>query len=260
MTSEKTPMAFGRLAFGFGVMALGVAGLALGDFLAGQPAPKSLPERTAFADAVAVFMLVAGAAVLWRRTAAWAAAALTVYFGLFAVVLMDGRVWLAHPGVYGAYENIAEQLAITAGALSVYAQTARLDPALASRLTLAGRLAFGVCAIVFGGAHFAYMNLTAPLVPKWLPPSQVFWGYATGVAHIAGGLALVTGVRARLAAILLAIMYGSWTPLVHLPILFANPHNHGSWNENATNLALTGVAWVIADSLRRSGSAAGRPA
>jgi uncharacterized membrane protein len=252
MASDKAPMAFGRLVFGLGVMAMGVVGLALGDFLAGQPAPKALPDRTAFAYAVAAFMLAGGAAVIWRRTAAWGAAALTAYFGLFALMLMDGRIWLAHPGEYLAYENMAEQLAITAGALVVYAQTARIDPVLAARLTLAGRLAFGVCAIVFGGAHFVYMNMTAPLVPKWLPPSQEFWGYATGVAHIAGGLALLSGIRARLAAILLAVMYGSWTPLIHLPMLLAQPHNHGSWNENATNIALTGVAWVIADALSRA--------
>jgi len=106
-----------------------------------------------------------------------------------------------------------------------------------------------VCALLFGGAHFAYMNLTAPLVPKWLPPSQEFWGYATGVAHIAAGLAILSGVKARLAAILLTVMFASFTPLVHLPMLLADPANIGVWTENAANLAFTGVAWVVADSL-----------
>ena len=46
---------------------------------------------------------------------------------------------------------------------------------------------------LFGGAHFFYMNLTTPLVPSWLPPSQIFWGYATGIAHIAAGFAILTG-------------------------------------------------------------------
>ena len=251
MTSDSERPAVGRPVFGLGVMALGVVGLTLGDFVAGQPAPKALPERTALAYAVAVFLLAGGAAVVWRRTAAWGSAALAAYYGLFVVVLMDGRLVLAHPTQYLVYENIAEQLAIAAGALIVYAQTARIDPVSARRLARAGRIAFGLCAIVFGGAHFAYMNFTAPLVPKWLPPSQEFWGYATGVAQIAAGLAIVSGVQARLAAILLTIMYASWTPLVHLPMLLANPGSHGSWNENATNLVLTGVAWVVADSLRR---------
>jgi uncharacterized membrane protein YphA (DoxX/SURF4 family) len=108
-----------------------------------------------------------------------------------------------------------------------------------------------VCALIFGGAHFVYMNLTAPLVPKWLPPTPEFWGYATGVAHIAAGIAILTGVQARLAAILLTAMFAAFTPLVHIRMLLADPSNHWIWNENAVNLALTGAAWVVADSLAR---------
>jgi uncharacterized membrane protein len=137
------------------------------------------------------------------------------------------------------------------GALIVYAANARIDAVLAARLTRLGQLAFGVCALIFGGAHFVYMNLTAPLVPKWLPPTPEFWGYATGVAHIAAGIAILTGVQARLAAILLTVMFASFTPLVHIRMLLADPSNHWIWNENAVNLALTGAAWVVADSLVR---------
>jgi uncharacterized membrane protein YphA (DoxX/SURF4 family) len=95
------------------------------------------------------------------------------------------------------------------------------------------------------------MNLTAPLVPKWLPPTPEFWAYATGVAHIAAGIAILTGVQARLAAILLTAMFASFTPLVHIRTLLTDPSNHWIWNENAVNLALTGAAWVVADSLAR---------
>ena len=118
-----------------------------------------------------------------------------------------------------------------------------------------GRIAFGICAVLFGVAHFVYMDMTAPLVPHWLPPSGVFWGYATGVAHIAGGVALITGIQARLAAILTTVMYASFTPLVHIPALLADPSRFW-WSENALNLALVGAAWVVADSLARRPSAA----
>jgi uncharacterized membrane protein len=223
--------------------------LAWGTFDPGQPVPKNFPDRTALAYAAAAFMLVAGLAVEWRRSAAWGAAALTAYYVLIVIVLMNGRGLLKHYAEFGAYEGIAEQIAIAAGGLIVYATTADIDATLAARLTRAGQIAFGVCAVIFGGAHFVYMNLTAPLVPKWLPPSQIFWGYATGVAHIAAGLAIISGVQARLAAILLTIMYASFTPLVHLPMLLADHANHFIWTENAVNIALTGVAWVVADSL-----------
>jgi uncharacterized membrane protein YphA (DoxX/SURF4 family) len=182
---------------------------------------------------------------------AWGAAALTAYFGLIVVILMNGRVVLAHYAEYLPYESVAIQLAIAAGGLIVYAANARIDAALATRLTRLGQLVFAICALVFGGAHFAYMNLTAPLVPKWLPPTQEFWAYATGVGHIAAGVAILTGVRPRLAAILLTAMFASFTPLVHVPMLLADPSSHWIWSENAVNLALIGAAWVVADSLPR---------
>jgi uncharacterized membrane protein len=252
MTAGKTTTVFGWRVYGLGVMALGMVCLAFGDFHPGQPVPKDFPERTALAYAAAVFMFVAGMAVEWRRTTAWAAAVLTAYFALIVVVLMNGRVLVGHYTQFGPYESFAIELAIAAGGLSVYAASARIDAALASRLTRLAQIAFGICALIFGTAHFVYMNLTAPLVPKWLPPSQEFWGYATGIFHIAAGVAILTGVQARLAAILLTVMFASFTPLVHLPMLLADPSNHWIWNENAVNLALIGAAWVIADSLVRA--------
>ena len=246
-----TTMGFGWRVYGLGVMALGMVCLAWGDFDPGQPVPRDFPARTALAYAAAAFMLVAGAAVEWRRTVAWAAAALTAYYAFAVVIVMNGRVVLAHYAEYGSYSSAAEQLAIAAGALIVYAASAPIDGALAARLTRIGQLAFGVCALLFGGAHFSYMNLTVPMVPQWLPPSQEFWAYATGIGHIAAGVAILAGVQARLAAILLTAMYASFTPLVHVPMLLADPSSHINWSENALNLALVGAAWVVADSLAR---------
>jgi uncharacterized membrane protein YphA (DoxX/SURF4 family) len=251
MTAEKTRMAFGRQVYGLGVMTLGMVCLALGDFLLGQPVPKNFPERTLLAYAAGAFMLVAGAAVEWRRTAAFAAAALATYFALVVVILMNGPILLAHYAELGAYFGIAEHLAIAAGGLIVYAACATINAALAARLTRLGRLAFGGCALFFGAAHFVYMNLTAPLVPKWLPPTQEFWGYATGVGFIAAGVSILTGVQARLAAILLAAMLAIFGLLVHAPMLLADRSSRMNWTENVLNLAIMGAAWVVADSLAR---------
>jgi uncharacterized membrane protein YphA (DoxX/SURF4 family) len=251
MTAGKATMTFGWRVYGLGVMALGVVCLAWGNFDPGQPVPKDFPDHIALAYAAAAFMLVAGAAVEWRRAAAWGAAALTAYYALIVVILMNGRVMLADYAEFGAYSGAAEQLAIAAGGLIVYAASARIGAHLAARLTRLGQLAFGVCALLFGGAHFFYMSLTAPLVPIWLPPTQAFWAYATGLGHIAAGVAILTGVQARLAAILLTAMYASFTVLVHVPMLLAHPSSRWIWSENALNLALIGVAWVVADSLTR---------
>ena len=241
----------GARVFGLGIIALALVCLAFGDFDFGQSVPKAFPARNALAYAAALFMLISGAAIEWRRTLTWGAAALAVYFALIVVVVMDGRVVVANYSEYGTYSSVAAQVAVAAGALIIYAANARLDSRAAARLARLGQVVFGVCAVLFGGAHFFYMNLTAPLVPKWLPPSGEFWGYATGVAHIAGGLAILTGIQARLAAILLTIMYASFTPLVHVRMAVADPASHFVWSENALNLILAGVAWVVADSLAR---------
>jgi len=244
-------MNLGYRVFALGVMLLGVVCLAARDFVLSIGLPDGFPYPGALAYAGGAFMLGAGAAIAWRRTTAYAAASLTAFYAIIIIILIDGPYVFAHPAEYGTYSTAAEQVAIAAAGLIVYATKANIDAARAARLIRIGQLAFGICPVLFGPAHFFYMNLTVPLVPKFLPPSQEFWAYATGIAHIAGGIAILTGVQARLAAILLTIMYASFTPLVHLPTLVADPTRHFFWSENALNLALTGAAWVVADSFRR---------
>jgi uncharacterized membrane protein len=248
MTSEKSTRAFGWRVYGLGVMALGLTCLAFRDFNPGQPVPKDFPVRTVLAYAVGAFMLAAGAAIQWRRATVWSAAALTVYYTLFVLILMNGPVLLAHYAEYGTYEGLTMQIAITAGGLIVYATTANIDAALSARLTRFAQLAIGACSLIWGGAHFIYMNLTAPLVPKWLPPTQEFWGYGTGACFVAAGIAILTRIQARLAAILLTAMIAIFGVLANGRALLADP-SHWNWTESALNLALIGVAWVVADSL-----------
>jgi uncharacterized membrane protein len=236
--NDNKPIELSWRIFGLGIIALGVVGLVWGDFVSSQPVPKWFPERIVLAYVAAAFMLVAGAGIELRRTIAWAAAALTVYYGLIVLLLENTPLIFKNYAVYGAYFGAVESLAITAGALIVYTATADMDAARAARLTRIAQLAFGVCAVFFGGAHFIYMGLTAPLIPKWLPPSQEFWGYATGAFHIAAGVAILTGIQARLGAILAAVMYASFIPLVFVPVLMTEPTSF-RWTRGLTEAALT---------------------
>jgi uncharacterized membrane protein YphA (DoxX/SURF4 family) len=105
-----------------------------------------------------------------------------------------------------------------------------------------------------GRSAFCLYEPYCPLVPKWLPPSQVFWGSVTGVCFIAAGLAILTGIKARLAAILLTVMIASFGVLANGRMLLADHSSHWNWTESTLNLALIGVAWVMADSLRGRGA------
>lgn len=248
---QALALSIGWRVWGAGIVALGLVGLAFNDFDPGQPVPAWLPGRAALTIAANIFMVIAGAALQWRPITARAAAALVAYYGLIVIVLMCGRVIVTHYDRFMAYNSTAGQVAIAAAGPIVYAAHATIEERRRALLIRSARLAFGGCALLFGAAHFVYLELTAPLVPAWLPPSQTFWAYATGVAHIAAGLAILTGVQARLAAILLTIMFAAFTPLVHLPLAFGDPDDHFIWAENAVNIALTGAAWVVADSLTR---------
>jgi len=87
------------------------------------------------------------------------------------------------------------------------------------------------------------------MVPAWLPPGQTFWAYATAAGHIAAGIAILSGIYARTAAMLLAAMFVVFA-ILHAPRIVMDPHTHFNWAENATNFALIGSAWAIVASLR----------
>ncbi|HTT98116.1 MAG TPA: DoxX family membrane protein [Rhizomicrobium sp.] len=248
--NDNTRIEIGWRILGLGIIASAVIGFVWGDFVSGQPVPKWFPERTALAYAAAAFMLVAGAGLEWRRTIRWASMALIAYYGLIVFLLENGRVIVENATVYGAYFGAAEPLSIVAGAVIIHAAIADMDALRAARLTRVAQIVFGASAVFFGGAHFVYMSLTAPLIPKWLPPSQELWAYATGVFHIMAGVAIITGIQARLAAHLAALMYALFIPLVFVPTLMTEPTSF-RWTELATTIALIGVALTVAESLKR---------
>lgn len=235
--------------YGLAAIAVGLVGLIWGDFLAvWQPVPKSLPGRIALAYVVAAVFLVAGMALQRRRSAAAGALALTLLYAVGVVALHLPSIF-THPAVFVSWSGTAEQMALVAGGLVACAFCMPLAPQTAERTIRIAQIIFGICLILFALAHIFYLKPTADFVPAWIPPGQVFWAYATAAGHFAAGVAIISGIAARPAAMLLTGMFIAFGILVHAPLVFTDPHTHFNWAANAMNSALIGAAWLIAASI-----------
>lgn len=240
------------LPYGAGAIGMGAVGLAFADFaLQWQPVPPALAGNAPLAIASALLLVAGGILTLAWRTGFWGAALLGAWFGLWAVGLHLPIV-LATPsgGLVAELLGLAEIGAMSAAGAQL-ALAARGEGA-PGWVRLVPRIVFGLCAIVFAVSHFVYADFTAAMVPGWIP-GKLFWAYATGAGHLAAGLAILAGVRVRLAATCLAAMCGSFVLLVHLPRIAAAPGSHLEWTMGCAALLIAGSAWAM----RTAGGAGG---
>ena len=232
----------GRYVYGAAAIALGGVGLAFGDFAAvWQPFPDGVPDRQIFAYVVAGLFVLGGLMTIIRRPGQAGPLLLTALFAMFAIGWLLMRL-INHPQMYVMYNGVSEQSAMALGGLALFASATE-----AKTLGFVTQRLFGICLLVFGGAHFVYVTETAQMVPGWLPPDQRLWAQITGAGHAAAGLALISGILDVIAARLLTAMFVGFGLLVWVPTLMAAPHEHVSWAGNAINLALIGAAWCIGD-------------
>lgn len=231
--------------YGLAALAFGAIGLVSGDFAAvWQPVPAEFPARTALAYVTASVLLACGAGIQRRQTARWCLPLVALAYAFPAFFWLRRVVW--YPHIIGTWLGFAEQLALILAAGVAFAGLAPSSP-WSAPLGRAMRVLFGLCAMTFGLAHVLSLPETVRMVPAWLPPSQTFWAIATGVFHFAAGLAIATGVQARLASRLLTAMILGFGALVWAPSLAANPASHLVWCGNAINLAVAGAAWIMTD-------------
>jgi uncharacterized membrane protein YphA (DoxX/SURF4 family) len=225
--------------YGLGAIGIGIIGLVFARFaLQWQPVPACISQHGALPIISALILVAAGVATMLRPTVTIGAALLALWYGLW-VVALHVPVVFATPSV-GLLLGLAETFALTTAGLQLqYVRRLRTGPVL-----VWVRILFGLCPLVFGLSHFVYPGITAQAVPAWIP-APFFWAYATGTAHFAAGIAIVTGIRVRLAATLLAAMCGLFVLLVHIPRVIAAPHSQLEWTMMMAALSITGAAWIM---------------
>jgi uncharacterized membrane protein len=243
----------GHALFAITLIGIGIAGLLTGRFVSiWQALPRGLPGGEAVAYLCAIVSLACGVALLLERAAAAAARTLLAYLLLW-LLLVKGYFIAASPTVEVSYQSAGETAVLAAGAGILHAWLTGSRPASLLRFAAGvsglrlARALYALALVAFGLSHFAYVGMTAPLVPGWLP-AHVFWAYFTGGAYLAAAVAILTGVCARLAAALSALQMGLFTLLVWVPLVLAGHPSAADWSELGVSWALTAAAWVVADS------------
>ena len=228
--------------YAFGAIALGLIGFVFQDFARQwQGVPDDIPMKMTFVYLSALLLMVGGGALLVRRTERLGAILLAGFYGLWVVAFHLPRALGSWQHI-GAWNAPAEITYLAMGGVALFATGAST---LRGTLRRTARILAGASALVFGLAHFNYIEFTATFVPAWLPPNGVFWAWATGAGHFAAGLALVSGYQARLAVTLHAAMMGSFVLLVHLPRVIAHPEKHEEWIMLGISGSLTGSALLL---------------
>jgi hypothetical protein len=225
----------GRHVFGAAALAFGLITLAWHEYNGWHLRYLVYPAAAA--------EIFGGVAIQFRRTAKTGAVVLGVVYLVFALLCIPGII--AKPQIYNSWGNFFEQFSLVSGAAILYARLS--SPWSQQTLNRIGRILLGICAASFTLEQAFYLNATANLVPKWLPPSQMFWAVTTTVLFALAAVALLTNRIALLATRLLTMMLVIFGLVVWVPSVLSDPHNHANWSETVETFAIAGAAWILAD-------------
>ena len=245
---------FGDAMFAGSLAALAVLSLVYGNF---APILDPFPWPKALTFALGLVLLAACIGLLFGRTVGASAIAIALFAAAWALVRTSPVVHA--PQSIGSWYGFCEGVSVLAGVWTLYVIYRRCEhagttaPLTGDTALRVARVLFGGACLVYGIAHFAYLQNTAPLVPSWLPNHDA-WAYLTGAAQVAAGVGVLISVLPRLAAILDAVLLSLFTFLVWVPLLADKPTAYALWSEFTTSWAITAGAWVVAASFSQTAS------
>jgi hypothetical protein len=238
---------YGRIVLGTSAVLFGVVALMWHDSDTWQNLQHiwSLPFGTIIGECLMAAQVAGGIGMLHARTARSASVVLGIVYLCFSLACVPDIIAAAN--IYDKYGgSFFLFVSLFCGAIALYAAT----EADAARAVVFGRLArfgLGVCAISFTLGQMLLLRETAHLVPKWIPPSQMFWAILTTIAFALAGVAILINRQARLAMRLMTLMLALFGVLVWVPHLIAHPKAHFNWSECALTFLVTGATWMVTD-------------
>jgi uncharacterized membrane protein len=238
---------YGRVVLGASAVLFGIIALMWHDADTWQNLQHiwSLPFGTIIGGCLMAAQIAGGIGVLYSRTARLASVVLCIVYLCFSLASVPDII--AASNIYERYGgSFFLFFSLLCGAIALYAAT-EADGARALVFGRLARLGLGVCAISFTLGQALLLRETARLVPKWIPPNQMFWATITTIAFALAATAILINRRARLAIRLMTLMLAVFGVLVWIPHLIAHPQAHFNWSECVLTFLVAGAAWTVAD-------------
>jgi uncharacterized membrane protein len=249
-------MRVGVWIYGLATVVTGILDIVWGQFEASHQPIQSLgqhiPGQQILAYIAGVWLVAAGTAILWRRTARIGAVGSAMIYLIFALLwlpkffTMTLALGLRIGVIIFVLGGVAAQILLVAPAAIVYATTASSDLVWRERVIIAGRWMLGLPPIALGLGHLINLHAYGRFVPHWTP-FGLFWVVFTGVAFLLAGSAIVSGIQDVLATRLLALMLLVFEATVEIPPVFVQPHNQVAWGGAVYNLTAIGACWIFAE-------------
>jgi uncharacterized membrane protein len=253
---ENLPMKIGVWFYGVGTVLTGILNVVWGAFdTSHQPIQalgKNLPGQQILAYIAGVWLVAAGLAILWRRSARMGAAASAIVYLIFAALWgfryyagIHALGWRIDV-ILGITFGLAQQLMLFAPAAVVYASITSPNSLFEKSTTIATRWMLGLPPVLFGIFHLDGIRVFATIVPQWMSFGY-FWAGLTGIAFILAGIAICSGIKDVLAARLLALMLLLFEGFVEVPPIFIRLHSQPTWGAAVYNLSAIGACLIFAE-------------
>jgi uncharacterized membrane protein len=249
-------MRVGVWFYGLATVLTGILNIVWGEFEASHQPIKSLgqnvPGQHILAYIAGIWLVAAGLAVLWQRSAKIGAAGSAAIYGIFALLWLPRFYTVPHALGFRLdilifiLGGLAQQLLLAAPAVIIYIANASPDRVREKRASVAVRWILGLSPVVFGLGHLMNVPAIARFVPHWVPFPN-FWTVVTGLAFLLAGIAIVTQVRDLLATRLLMLMLLLFEGIVEIPPVFMRPHSQVAWGGAVYNLTAVGGYWIFAE-------------